>query len=160
MWPPLAMIDVSAPQARPISCARSLEQLGSSALAIRRAGKGSGSIGTGAKPCPSGSGAASSSGGATRNAPAVFAGSSNGAACTTARTPQLWATSTGGLVAAATAATMRSTQSVQTGLSQSACSTRRAVLKWRCQRDCQWSGPELVQPGTIRMSTSEVRISR
>ena len=31
-------------------------------------------------------------------------------------------------------------------------------LELRSQRDCQWSGPESSQPGTIRMSTSDVRM--
>src|SRR5690606_888947 len=100
----------------------------------------------------------SRSAGATRYAPAIPDLGSIGAACATAATPQLCATRITGRVAARTAATIRSTHFSRSGLSQSSCSTMRAVLRLRAQRDCQWSGPEPVQPGTSRISTSDVRM--
>jgi len=70
-------------------------------------------------------------------------------------TPSEWATITTGRVEALTSAAMLSTQSSRTGFYHSACSTRRAVDNFSRQRLCQWPGPELVYPGTIRISTSD-----
>src|SRR5262245_24191454 len=53
---------------------------------------------------------------------------------------------------------IRPTQASRCGLSQLSWSIRRAVLRLRSQRDCQWSSPEFDQPGTISMSASEVRM--
>ena len=59
-------------------------------------------------------------------------------------TPSEWATSTTGRSAALTASATFAVHSSRTGFDHSACSTRRAVESLDSQRDCQWSGPELV----------------
>jgi hypothetical protein len=83
------------------------------------------------------------SGGATKKAPAT--GLTNcGMACTAAATPSECATMTTGLSASFTALATLAVQSSRTGFDHSACSTRRAVDSFDCQRVCQCSGPELV----------------
>ena len=59
-------------------------------------------------------------------------------------TPSECATMTTGRSASLTALATLAVQSSRTGFDHSACSTRRAVDSFACQRVCQWSGPELV----------------
>ena len=58
--------------------------------------------------------------------------------------PSECATMTTGLAASLTALATFADQSSRTGFDHSACSTRRAVDSFACQRVCQWPGPELV----------------
>ena len=104
---------------------------------------------------------ASRSDGATRNAPATRATiHRSGAACRIAATPEAVADQHRGPRRRADRRDDASDPGVLVRPYQSSCSTRRAVLRLRTQRDCQWSGPESDQPGTIRISTSLVRMVR
>lgn len=92
------------------------------------------------------------SGTATRNA-ARTRSEERFAQCATNRQPMLCAISTGGAERRAMAASSPRSHSAQTGRSQSRCCTRCQPGCRSSHKVCQWPGPELPMPGTIRATT-------
>ena len=92
------------------------------------------------------------SGTATRNA-ARTGSEERFAQCATNRQPMLCAISTGGAERRAMAASSPRSHSAQTGRSQSRCCTRCQPGCRSSHKVCQWPGPELPMPGTIRATT-------
>jgi hypothetical protein len=125
-------------------------------LATTTDGKGSGAVGTGAKPVgPAGYDGPSGSDGATSRAPRTRSSCGKAAICAqcaTSRQAVLWATSTTGVSLARIAASRVCTHSAHTGAAQSRCRTRTACCgpSVRSMWLCQWSGPESYRPGSSR----------
>lgn len=118
-------------------------------------GNGSGLRGMGRKPANAFGhlSESQSQGGATRKAPAtrsVRSRDAHAAQCATARHPRLCATKKTGRGAHCTCLSSLVDQSARMGSAQLCCSTRRNREYFCSHRVCQWSGPELFQPGTVK----------
>jgi hypothetical protein len=149
MWPRGPMFTNSQRQRREQSTAIASEPYGSFLPATTMPGQAT-CPSISSKPCAASRGKAgpAGSGGATRSTPARPCVRATAAA---ARQPRLCATSAGGSDARVTAATRVAIHAFACGCSQSCRSTRRQFASSASQRDCQWDGPELPIPGTIRI---------